>query len=99
MYQRGAAMNTFGSYMQKKTELEALIARDRALIRDEILVEIMLAIEEFNFELEELFPNGKKRKIKPKYFDPQSGSVWSGRGREPRWLRGKDRREFELEAA
>jgi DNA-binding protein H-NS len=92
-------MNTFSSYMKKKAELEAVIAKDRVLVRDEILVEIMLAIEEFSFEIDELFPDGKKRKVKPKYFDPQSGAIWSGRGREPRWLRGKDRREFELEAA
>ncbi|WP_310700442.1 H-NS histone family protein, partial [Burkholderia multivorans] len=59
--------------------------------------EIMLAIEEFHFDAEELFPAGKKRKVKPRYFDPQSGAVWSGRGREPRWLKGKNRRDFELE--
>lgn len=29
-----------------------------------------------------------------KYRDPQSGTTWSGRGREPRWLKGKDRRAF-----
>ncbi|MBN3801821.1 H-NS histone family protein [Paraburkholderia sp. Ac-20336] len=92
-------MNKFTSYMQRKTDLESQIARDRALVRDEILLEIMSAIEEFNFDREELFPNGKRRKIKPRYFDPQSGAVWSGRGREPLWLKGKDRRDFEVETA
>ncbi|WP_390885660.1 H-NS family nucleoid-associated regulatory protein [Burkholderia territorii] len=32
----------------------------------------------------------------PRYFDPVSGAIWSGRGREPHWIRGKDRRQFEL---
>ncbi|AOK37196.1 H-NS histone family protein [Burkholderia cenocepacia] len=91
-------MDKFTRYIQRKCELEAQIARDRALVRDEILIEIMLAIEEFNFDSKELFPGGKKRKIKPKYFDPQSGAVWSGRGREPLWLKGKNRRDFELES-
>ncbi|KVD43761.1 hypothetical protein WS89_28185 [Burkholderia sp. MSMB1072] len=91
-------MDKFTRYIQRKCELEAQIARDRELVRDEILIEIMLAIEEFNFDSSELFPGGKKRKIKPKYFDPQSGAVWSGRGREPLWLKGKNRRDFELES-
>ncbi|WP_425127481.1 H-NS family nucleoid-associated regulatory protein [Burkholderia contaminans] len=46
--------------------------------------------------MEELFPCGERRKARPRYFDPISGAVWSGRGREPYWIRGKDRRLFEL---
>uniref|UniRef100_UPI003BEF30BC H-NS histone family protein n=1 Tax=Burkholderia arboris TaxID=488730 RepID=UPI003BEF30BC len=89
-------MNKFTDYIQRKAELEAQIARDRALVRDEVLIEIMAAIEEFKFDREDLFPHGKQRKIRPRYFDPESGAVWSGRGREPLWLRGKNRRDFEL---
>ncbi|KVV48401.1 hypothetical protein WT27_03970 [Burkholderia territorii] len=90
-------MDKFTRYIQRKSELEAQIAKDRALVRDEVLVEIMLAIEEFHFGTDELFPLGKKRKVKPRYFDPKSGAVWSGRGREPHWLKGKNRQDFELE--
>ncbi|MDN7943185.1 H-NS histone family protein [Burkholderia multivorans] len=90
-------MDKFARYIQRKSELEEQIAKYRALVRDEILIEIMWAIEEFHFDAEELFPAGKKRKVKPRYFDPQTGAVWSGRGREPRWLKGKNRRDFELE--
>ncbi|MCA8052817.1 H-NS histone family protein [Burkholderia arboris] len=31
-----------------------------------------------------------KRKIKPKYWNPATGATWSGRGRTPRWLVGKN---------
>ncbi|VWC48415.1 regulatory protein [Burkholderia lata] len=94
----GGEMNKFASFMQKKRELEAQIANDRALVRDEILIEVMTAIDEFHFDRDELFPNGKSRKLKPRYFDPESGAIWSGRGREPLWLRGKDRKDYELDA-
>ncbi|HJP60331.1 MAG TPA: H-NS family nucleoid-associated regulatory protein [Gemmatimonadaceae bacterium] len=32
----------------------------------------------------------------PKYRDPVSGATWSGMGREPRWIAGKDRTAFAI---
>ena len=45
-----------------------------------------------------------KRKVAPKYRDPQSGATWSGRGLTPRWLREKEkagakREEFLIKTA
>ncbi|WP_434661454.1 H-NS histone family protein [Paraburkholderia sp. A3BS-1L] len=42
---------------------------------------------------------GKKAKAKskalpPKYKDPESGTTWSGHGKAPRWISGKDRSPF-----
>ncbi|MCM3351971.1 H-NS histone family protein, partial [Bacillus velezensis] len=30
----------------------------------------------------------------PKYQDPKTGKTWSGRGREPSWIKGKKRDRF-----
>jgi DNA-binding protein H-NS len=45
-----------------------------------------------------LHPEGRRivRKVEPKYFDPESGATWSGRGRIPRWLVGKDAEQFRI---
>ena len=45
-----------------------------------------------------------KRKVAPKYKDPQSGATWSGRGLTPKWLvekekAGAKREEFLIKAA
>ena len=45
-----------------------------------------------------------KRKVAPKYRDPQSGATWSGRGLTPKWLKEKEkaggnREEFLIKAA
>lgn len=32
--------------------------------------------------------------VSPKYRDPETGKTWSGRGREPVWLRGKNRDDY-----
>lgn len=41
-------------------------------------------------------PVPKKKFGKPKYWNPNTGQTWSGRGREPKWIIGKDRAEFLL---
>jgi DNA-binding protein H-NS len=35
-----------------------------------------------------------RTKAAPKYRDPASGKTWSGRGRTPRWLDGKNSSDF-----
>ncbi|WP_244134940.1 H-NS histone family protein [Burkholderia sp. BCC0322] len=90
------AMTELSEYLKRKASLEAKITEDRLNSRGRVLAEILLAIGEFHFAMEELFPCGERRKARPRYFDPISGAIWSGRGREPYWIRGKDRRQFEL---
>lgn len=36
----------------------------------------------------------KKGTVQAKYRDPDSGATWTGRGRAPRWLNGRDKEEF-----
>ncbi|WP_230957921.1 H-NS family nucleoid-associated regulatory protein [Burkholderia diffusa] len=40
-----------------------------------------------------------RKKIAPKYWDPQTGQTWSGRGRTPLWLAGKDWSAFRIDPA
>lgn len=38
---------------------------------------------------------GKKRgKVAPKYKNPATGETWTGRGKAPKWIAGKDRTKF-----
>lgn len=32
----------------------------------------------------------------PKYRDPATGATWTGRGKPPRWIEGKDRKALEI---
>jgi len=36
--------------------------------------------------------------VQPKYRDPATGQTWSGRGRAPAWIAGKDMTQFLIRA-
>ena len=40
---------------------------------------------------------GNGDKVAAKFRDPETGKTWSGRGREPVWIKGKDREEFRIQ--
>ncbi|WP_323123378.1 H-NS histone family protein [Burkholderia alba] len=72
----------------RETELETIVADIRQKIADYGLTE------------RDLFPPrlGRPKKIeqqpKPKYRDPKTGATWTGRGRAPAWIVGKNREHF-----
>ena len=37
---------------------------------------------------------GAGNKVAPKYRDPSTGKTWTGRGKAPLWLAGKDKASF-----
>lgn len=62
-----------------------------------VLIEIVQKMREYGISLNELM--GRKTGSPPiepgaKYRDPVSGATWSGRGRAPHWIAGKNRDEF-----
>jgi len=36
----------------------------------------------------------KKTPLPPRYQDPKTGATWSGRGKPPKWIAGKNRERF-----
>jgi DNA-binding protein H-NS len=39
---------------------------------------------------------GTGEKVAAKFRNPETGATWSGRGREPNWLKGKNRDDFKI---
>lgn len=46
-------------------------------------------------ENRDLFGAGQLRQDTGRYRNPKTGETWSGRGRPPRWIEGRDRKPFE----
>ncbi|MDN7592077.1 H-NS histone family protein [Burkholderia seminalis] len=38
----------------------------------------------------------RRVRVAPKYMDPRTGKTWSGRGRRPVWLNGKNLEDYRL---
>jgi len=92
------------SYKQLTAQLEKLhkevaVAREREVAQ--AIAEIKQKVAEYDLTAEELgftSPAKPKRKAAPagvaKYRNPKTGETWSGRGRSPAWLAGKNRERF-----
>jgi DNA-binding protein H-NS len=79
--------------------LQEQLYLERCAIRKEVLEDIRACVEEFGFESEELFVQRRDRsKRRPRYLDPLTGITWTGAGKEPLWIRGKDRTLYEIPA-
>jgi DNA-binding protein H-NS len=93
-------MESYQQYRQRIVSLQDQLDREKRAVRSKILDEVRSCIEEFDFAPADVFvPRSAQVKRRPKYFDPESGATWTGVGREPVWIRGRDRKLFELPAS
>ncbi|WP_446326913.1 H-NS histone family protein [Burkholderia pseudomallei] len=90
-------MDTYHKYFAKRMQIEAELEEERRIIRDHVLMDLRRCVKEFGFSIIDIFPDGvPKKKRLTKYYDPETGATWSGNGKVPLWLRGKDRDKYLL---
>ncbi|WP_342234349.1 H-NS histone family protein [Ralstonia sp. OTU4908] len=94
-------MATYKELVAQKATLEAQIAEAQAKERDSALAQIHRIMEDAGLTVEDIV--GRRRRgssstkgsvVPPKYRDPKTGTTWSGRGRMPAWLVGKQLNRF-----
>ncbi len=80
-----------------KAALDAEIATARKGESTAALRRVQELVSEFGFTMQQVFP------LKPlkdknaghaKYQDPDTGKTWTGRGKPPTWIVGKNREDF-----
>lgn len=94
------------TYQELKAKAEVLAAEMEQARRNErstIIDEVRAKVAEYDLTAYEIFgrarPGPKHREghrapVKAKYRDSLTGATWSGRGREPQWIKGRNRDEF-----
>lgn len=96
-------MSSYKELLAQREKLEKQIEEAKEREYAEVLNEIKQKMADYGITLAELGGGrGKQAKaasrsrasVAPKYRDPESGSTWSGRGKPPRWIAGKDREKF-----
>lgn len=91
-------MSTYQEYKSKIAELEALAEAARKNELAAAKEQIAKIMQEYNLTLADLSPvkAGSKPRalVTAKYRHPITGQSWTGRGRAPKWVEGKNREDF-----
>ena len=99
-------MSTLQDLLAQREALDRQIEETRRNARRDGIARAQALISEFGLTAMDLFGGsaaraaGKSsgtssgRKVAPKYRDPATGKTWTGRGRAPTWLEGKDRQQY-----
>ena len=90
---------TYKELLAEQKRLDEEIAKAKSIERDGAIGTIREMMALYEIDAKELTARRGARvgvTARPKYRDPESGATWSGRGKAPRWIAGKDRKTFEV---
>lgn len=88
-------MSTYKQLLAQREELEAQIKAAESIEKQAAISQARQLVQDFGLNAEDLFSKSKEVKKAPiKYRDAATGAEWSGRGREPLWIKGKSREQF-----
>lgn len=79
-------------------ELTRKVEEAKAMERNQVIAEIKKTMAKHGLTVADLESSARRGstgvKIPPKYRNPETGETWTGRGRAPTWLAGRDKEEF-----
>lgn len=88
-------MSTYKQLLAQREEPEAQIKAAESVEKQDAINQARQLISDFGLTFEDLFGKSKVvKKASIKYRDAATGAEWSGRGREPLWIKGKGREQF-----
>ncbi|MGE8449423.1 MAG: H-NS family nucleoid-associated regulatory protein [Pseudomonadales bacterium] len=94
-------MSNYQNLLARRAELDAQIAQAQAEAKAKAVTEARALIQEHGLTAADVFTAAKAKCSvgAPKYRDPATGATWTGRGKPPNWIVGKDRDQFLIETA
>jgi len=88
-------MKSLKELLAERAAIEKAIAQEKKGAEAQALAQVHALIAEFGFTAQQVFPwKATKTHVPGKYLEPKSGATWSGRGKPPAWIVGKDREQF-----
>lgn len=92
---------TIEDLKRREQEIQRKIAEKHAAEKRAVLDQVVTVVKRYEITTEEVVEalgglkiKRKGVKAKQKYRDPETGVTWSGRGKEPTWIKGKNRKDF-----
>lgn len=88
--------------LQQREALEKAIVEARKHEISGAVTRVREIVAEYGLTAQDVFPGRSAKsgapkstgKVAAKYRDPATGQTWTGRGKAPRWINGKDRTPF-----
>jgi len=94
-------MSTYKELLAQRAELEKQIEAARKEALASAIAQVRAIVAEYELTEEDIFSKKAPRAaaagtktVAPKYRDPETGATWTGRGKPPLWIAGKDRLNF-----
>jgi DNA-binding protein H-NS len=96
---------SYKDLLQQREALEKAIADARHREVSDAVAKVRALVAEYALTAHDVFPSGRASKapgtkatvkVAPKYRDPATGQTWTGRGKAPKWIDGKDRAAFAI---
>ena len=88
-------MSSLNELLKQREELEAKIKNIKESERLNAISEIKRLVDMHSLSAYDIFDD-ISIKVEPRYINPETGEKWSGRGKTPKWLDGKDKTLFEI---
>ena len=98
-------MTSYKELLKQREALEQQISEARRRELSDAVSQVRALVAEYGLTAQDVFPAGKAAgktgrsstagsKVAPKYRDPATGQTWTGRGKAPKWIEGRDRGQF-----
>jgi len=92
-------MPSYKELLVQREQLDKQIKEAIALEKADGVAKAKVIIEQYGLTASDLFSRktGSKSaggKVAPKYRNPSTGETWTGRGKAPKWIEGKDRSAY-----
>ncbi len=83
----------------EKLQKQAEQAREKEIAT--VVAQIRTMMTDYGIQASDLGISSKRKRktgtpAAPKFANPQTGETWTGRGRAPKWIEGKDRTKFAI---
>jgi len=93
---------SYKELLQQREALELAISQARQNEISAAVAKVRELVAEFGLTAQDVFPGRASKggtskaisKVAAKYRDPATGQTWTGRGKAPKWIEGRDRTPF-----
>ncbi len=101
---QGERLATYKELLAQREALDNQIDQARQSELADAVGRVKKLIEDFGLTQADVFGGARKartsvagRKVPAKYRNPETNETWTGRGRQPKWIQGKDVKDFAIE--